>query len=292
MEARTGFLRQRVDRRVPSLLAELIAHARDNAELDLDLVPVAVYWGRGPQKEGSLLRSSSRRTGVRRPHTQVLHGAHQRPQCRAAIRRSAAAARLPGGWHRGKPCHPPRLACAAGPFPQSARRDHRPGPLAPAHRSSRRCCARASCASPSCRKCASASSRAAPRSSSPRNLPTKLPPTTRTRSSRWAARVLGRIWNRLYDGVIVKNLDVLARAAEGAEIVYVPCHRSHMDYLLLVVRDSFRGGRAVPHIAAGREPQPAGDRPLPAQRRRLLHAPSFKGSNAVCGRLHEVPTSA
>ena len=37
---------------------------------------------------------------------------------------------------------------------------------------------------------------------------------------------------------------------EGSEIVYVPCHRSHMDYLLLsyVV---YHKGYAVPHIAAG-----------------------------------------
>ena len=37
---------------------------------------------------------------------------------------------------------------------------------------------------------------------------------------------------------------------EGSEIVYVPCHRSHMDYLLLsyVV---YHKGFAVPHIAAG-----------------------------------------
>ena len=37
---------------------------------------------------------------------------------------------------------------------------------------------------------------------------------------------------------------------DGAEIIYVPCHRSHMDYLLLsyVI---YRKGFAVPHIAAG-----------------------------------------
>ena len=38
--------------------------------------------------------------------------------------------------------------------------------------------------------------------------------------------------------------------AEGSEVVYVPCHRSHMDYLLMsyVV---YHKGYAVPHIAAG-----------------------------------------
>ena len=62
--------------------------------------------------------------------------------------------------------------------------------------------------------------------------------------------LLGRLWNRLYDGVEVANFSSLQGVDEGSEIVYVPCHRSHMDYLLLsyVV---YHKGFAVPHIAAG-----------------------------------------
>jgi len=62
--------------------------------------------------------------------------------------------------------------------------------------------------------------------------------------------VLGRLWNRLYDGVEIANLSSLEAVDEGSEIIYVPCHRSHMDYLLLsyVV---YHKGHAVPHIAAG-----------------------------------------
>ena len=62
--------------------------------------------------------------------------------------------------------------------------------------------------------------------------------------------VLGRFWNRLYDGVELANFSSLESVEEGSEIVYVPCHRSHMDYLLLsyVV---YHKGFAVPHIAAG-----------------------------------------
>ena len=44
---------------------------------------------------------------------------------------------------------------------------------------------------------------------------------------------LSRLWNRLYDGVVFGHVETLERTAEGNEIVYVPCHRSHMDYLLL-----------------------------------------------------------
>jgi glycerol-3-phosphate O-acyltransferase len=62
--------------------------------------------------------------------------------------------------------------------------------------------------------------------------------------------VLGRLWNRVYDGIELANLSSLESIDEGSEIVYVPCHRSHMDYLLLsyVV---YHKGHAVPHIAAG-----------------------------------------
>ncbi|MCK7491600.1 MAG: 1-acyl-sn-glycerol-3-phosphate acyltransferase [Comamonadaceae bacterium] len=79
---------------------------------------------------------------------------------------------------------------------------------------------------------------------------TRSRPTTRTGSSTLMYGVLSRLWNRLYDGVELANFSSLESVAEGSEIVYVPCHRSHMDYLLLsyVV---YHKGFAVPHIAAG-----------------------------------------
>ena len=43
---------------------------------------------------------------------------------------------------------------------------------------------------------------------------------------------------------------VLHQVTAGNEIVYVPCHRSHMDYLLLSYI-IYTKGFAVPHIAAG-----------------------------------------
>ena len=66
----------------------------------------------------------------------------------------------------------------------------------------------------------------------------------------YLARVLGRVWNRLYDGVVLHHEQVLHRVAAGNEIVYVPCHRSHMDYLLLSYI-IYTKGFAIPHIAAG-----------------------------------------
>jgi glycerol-3-phosphate O-acyltransferase len=62
--------------------------------------------------------------------------------------------------------------------------------------------------------------------------------------------LLTRVWNRLYDGVEVLHAERLESASQGAQVVYVPCHRSHMDYLLLSYVIYTRGF-AVPHVAGG-----------------------------------------
>jgi glycerol-3-phosphate O-acyltransferase len=62
--------------------------------------------------------------------------------------------------------------------------------------------------------------------------------------------VLGQLWNRLYDSVVVHHGTELAVAAPGKGLVYLPNHRSHIDYLLLSYFVN-RQGLAPPHIAAG-----------------------------------------
>lgn len=68
-------------------------------------------------------------------------------------------------------------------------------------------------------------------------------------------RVLDRfmtwMWSRIYNGIDVRGGDRIRKLAQqGHEIIYVPCHRSHMDYLLLsyVI---YKEGLVPPHIAAG-----------------------------------------
>lgn len=58
------------------------------------------------------------------------------------------------------------------------------------------------------------------------------------------------LWTRLYDGVEVHHFESVRAAAQDHEIVYVPCHRSHIDYLLLSYVIYHRG-LMTPHIAAG-----------------------------------------
>ena len=62
--------------------------------------------------------------------------------------------------------------------------------------------------------------------------------------------VLSWFWNKLYDGIRVNNIKPIQDIARGNEIIYVPCHRSHIDYLLLSYL-LFRNSMTPPHIAAG-----------------------------------------
>ena len=64
------------------------------------------------------------------------------------------------------------------------------------------------------------------------------------------AIILRRLWNRLYNGVQVENIERLKALPTNAEIVYVPCHRSHIDYLLLNYV-LYEQRVLTPHVAAG-----------------------------------------
>ena len=64
-------------------------------------------------------------------------------------------------------------------------------------------------------------------------------------------RVLTRVWNKIYNGISVGHSNRIRELAQnGHEIIYVPCHRSHMDYLLLTYV-IYHEGLVTPHIAAG-----------------------------------------
>ncbi|WP_019613583.1 glycerol-3-phosphate 1-O-acyltransferase PlsB [Psychromonas ossibalaenae] len=63
--------------------------------------------------------------------------------------------------------------------------------------------------------------------------------------------VLGWVWNYIYQGIEVNHAQAVRQACQsGAEIIYMPCHRSHMDYLLLSYL-LFEQGLVPPHVAAG-----------------------------------------
>jgi len=67
---------------------------------------------------------------------------------------------------------------------------------------------------------------------------------------RSASSLLTGLWDKIYSGVRMHHFDKMRAIAPGHEVIYVPCHRSHIDYVLLSYL-LYRNGVAVPHIAAG-----------------------------------------
>jgi len=60
------------------------------------------------------------------------------------------------------------------------------------------------------------------------------------------------LWNRIYSGVDVResDMDQIRQAQRRGGLVLLPCHRSHLDYLL-VSSLMYKHDLALPHIAAG-----------------------------------------
>lgn len=62
--------------------------------------------------------------------------------------------------------------------------------------------------------------------------------------------LLSWLWKKIYDGIDVQNDERLRVLAEDYELVYMPSHRSHMDYLLIGYI-LYYSGLIPPHTIAG-----------------------------------------
>lgn len=67
---------------------------------------------------------------------------------------------------------------------------------------------------------------------------------------RLADMMFAWLWNKIFDGVLVKHAHRLRQIDQTHEIVYLPAHRSHLDYLLLAYT-LYAEGMTPPHTAAG-----------------------------------------
>ncbi len=245
-----GVWSARVDRRPPPPLAQMVGLLRQHPELDIDLVPAAVYWGRAPQREASwfrlLLVENWALTSRIRKLFQVLFngrdtlieideavslrsllgdGAAQNVQCRRVLRALRARYRRQRAARIG-----PDLSHRRTIVTEVLRR--RTVRAAVAQEARERGLTR--------RQALNAA----------RRLTDEIAANYSYAFVRFLEHVLTRVWNRVYDGVVFEHASTLGEVADGNEIVYVPCHRSHMDYLLLSYA-IYRHGFAIPHIAAG-----------------------------------------
>ncbi len=250
LERSAGWCATRVDRRVPALLTHLVAAARAEPGIDLDIVPVSIFWGRAPQKERSwwrlLLSEDIALAGRCRKFLNVIFNG-----------RNTLV-------HFGEPLtlrsfineelDEPRTVRRISRTLRGLFREQRAATIGP-DLSHRRTIVTHVLATRAVRV-------AVAQEMKERNLTRREALLLAKRYADEIAanyshafvtvmeRLLSRLWNRLYDGVELHHEQVLQEVAPRNEVVYVPCHRSHMDYLLLSYI-IYVTGFPAPHIAAG-----------------------------------------
>ena len=266
-------------RRPPAHLLALIQSLHADPACDVLLVPTAVYWGRAPQKEGSWLRllfaeDWALTSRVRK----FFRRAGQRPQRDGANSASRSEPALADGRGAGSgPGAPPDARTArqycAGSAPRAS------GPIfrtvAPSWRA---CCARARCARWSRRRRAKDTTTTGTGLLQARKYAFEIAANYSHAFVQIAWKLAGpRVEPRSTTASKFNHVETLKQVSEGNEVVYVPCHRSHMDYLLLSYVIYHAGLRAAAH-RRGHQSQPAGGRALPAQGRRVLHPPQLRAA--------------
>lgn len=255
------------------LLVRLVEEVCGNAQTDVQLVPVTILWGRSPTHQDSILKALFSETWrapgiIGQIFAVLLHGRSvlvrfNAPISLAGLLRDEPAA---AGEADDEPADEapadevpasPDAALAVRKLARVLRvhfRRQREMAIGPdlSHRNTQ---VETLLASPPVR--AAIAAEAATRKLSP--------DAAETRARRFALEIasdysygvvramelfLTWLWNRLYDGIEVHHAERLARIAPGQSVIYTPCHRSHIDYLLLSFI-LYRKGLTPPHIAAG-----------------------------------------
>jgi glycerol-3-phosphate O-acyltransferase len=250
LERRKGFFGQRIDRRMPDALRALTNAANDDMTFNPELVPVSLFWGRAPDRERTWLRLAVADDWdlggrFRKFLSLLLNGRNllvligEPMPLQPAMHETRGLQRGPRRvWRQLRMQFRNQRAATIGPD-----LSHRRTIVAEVLRTQAvRTAVRAD-----------ARERQVPRRDAlkvARGYAYEIAANYSHAFVVFMSGMLGRLWNRLYDGVELANFSSLQSVDEGSEIVYVPCHRSHMDYLLLsyVI---YQKGYAVPHIAAG-----------------------------------------
>ena len=245
-----SFWDARIDRRPPDSLLSLLEKIAAEPQFDVALVSTAVYWGRAPQKEGSWLRLLLSENwvfsgGLRKVLQVLINGRSTMiemsepvslrslvdPAQPVAMQAQRLARQLRAQFHRQRAARiGPDLSHRRTIVARVLRTRAVRGVVAQEMRERKWTRRKALLLAKSYAE----------------EIAANYSHTFVT----FAERLLTRLWNRLYDGVEFNHVETLRNVADGNEIVYVPCHRSHMDYLLLSYA-IYVQGYAPPHIAAG-----------------------------------------
>ena len=245
-----GTWRQRLDRRPTPALQQLIAQVLADPAFDVQLVTVAIYWGRAPQKQNSWLRlvlseDWAVASSLRRALTLLFNGRDTLVQFGSGQSLRALLA----GDAPGKLAARRITRLLQAQFVQ-ARAAHIGPDLS--HRRTimtqvLRTRAVRSAVAQDVRE------RKVSRRRGLQDAQVLFEEIAANYSHAFVLlceRLFTRLWTRIYDGVEFGHAQTLRDVAAGNEIIYVPCHRSHIDYLLLSYA-IYKQGFAIPHIAAG-----------------------------------------
>ena len=232
------------------LMGDLVRSALANPECDVQIVPVVILWGRRPDKQDSILKAlfseNWRQPGpFGRLLTILLHGRNVLVRFNAPIslgalsREGVDAAQAQRKLSRVLRVHFRR------------QREMAIGPDL-SHRNTQ---VETVLDSVPVRKAIAveAESRGVPQSEAEawaRRFALEIASDYTYGAVRAFGLFLSWMWSRLYDNIEIYNIDVLTRIAPGHGVVYVPTHRSHVDYLLLSYFLHHKGF-TPPHIAAG-----------------------------------------
>ncbi|MDJ0812311.1 MAG: glycerol-3-phosphate 1-O-acyltransferase PlsB [Woeseiaceae bacterium] len=249
LRPRKGFLFRRPATGGSRRLRSLVDAGEGSSE-DLQLIPVAIYWGRSPDREDSTFKlffsenwDVAGRT--RKFFATLLHGrntlmwfSHALPlnsiiqeklTADIAFRKVSRILRV----HFRK-----RRTATVGPDLSNRRRLARLVALSPNVRR-----AIESEAGDDPKKLAAAERKA-------QKYVMEIAADISWPTIRIAVRILRRLWNQIYDGIELGHTERLREVAKEKVVVYVPCHRSHFDYLLLSYI-CYEQSVQLPHIAAG-----------------------------------------
>jgi glycerol-3-phosphate O-acyltransferase len=251
LSRRVGFWRNRLDRRPPPELRKLLAGLRDDPEFDVLLVPVSVYWGRAPQREHlswfRLLLSEdwALASNLRRAMAVLFNGRNTVVEFGAGVSlRALLAEGMPDNQAaRRMSRHLNSLLVASRTAYVGPDLSHRRTLMTEVLRGR---AVRSLVAQ-------EVKERGIPRRDALLNAKAMFDEIAADYSHifvRLMERLLRRLWTRIYDGVEVAHAETIAAVAAGNELVYVPCHRSTMDDVLMPYA-IYSHGYAVPHIAAG-----------------------------------------
>ena len=244
-----GFFIRRPSKTGSKRLRRLVAAAEEGGK-ELLLIPVGVYWGRAPQKERSLFKLMFSEDWdvmgrIRKFFATIIHGHNTLLRFSDALPLSSIVEEQLGE----------EVA-----FRKVSRilrvhlRKRRVATLGP-DLSHRRTLMNQVLQAPAVRRAVEAEGGSDPKAiekaeRKARDYIMEIAADVSPTTIRVFERILRWLWRRIYDGVEVKHLEQVHELAKDQEIIYVPCHRSHFDYLLLGYI-LYEEGLQMPHIAAG-----------------------------------------